>query len=82
MAADAAEAGVWTLDHGSGVFWATEKARAIFGYATHEDITLERLRAWVHPDDWSLVADAIERSASTGCPSTSSTASFRPATLA
>ena len=32
LAADAAEAGLWTLDYGTGVFWATDRARAMFGY--------------------------------------------------
>ena len=32
LAADSAEAGLWTLDFGTGTFWATPLARAIFGY--------------------------------------------------
>ena len=32
LAADSAEAGLWVLDYGTGVFWVTERARAIFGY--------------------------------------------------
>ena len=63
LAADSAEAGLWTLDYGTGVFWVTERARAIFGYSPDEVVSLERLQASVHPDDWDLVRRAIERSA-------------------
>ena len=68
VAADSAEAGLWTLDYGTGVFWATERARAIFGYAPDEIISMERFEASVHPDDWDLVRGAIEGSARAGEP--------------
>ncbi len=68
LAADSAEAGLWTLDYGAGVFWVTERARAIFGYRPDEVVSLERLQASVHPDDWHLVRGAIERSARAGEP--------------
>ncbi len=32
LAAESAEAGLWTLDFNTGVFWATARGRAIFGY--------------------------------------------------
>ena len=60
LAADSAEAGLWTLDFGTGVFWVTEKARAIFGYPPDEVVDLARLEASVHPDDRDLVREAIE----------------------
>jgi PAS domain S-box-containing protein len=63
LAADSAEAGLWILDHGTGVFWVTERARAIFGYSADEVIDMERLQASVHPDDWDLVRGTVERSA-------------------
>ena len=66
LAADSAGAGVWILDHISGAFWATDRARAIFGYAPDEVITMERFEASVHRDDWNLVRGAIERSARAG----------------
>ena len=68
LAADSAEAGLWTLDYGTGVFWATEKARAIFGYLPDDVISMERFEASVHPDDLDLVRGAIERSARAGEP--------------
>jgi PAS domain S-box-containing protein len=62
LAADSAEAGLWELDFGTGVFWATERARAIFGYAPDEVIDLARVEASVHPDDVDSVRHALERS--------------------
>jgi len=68
LAADSAGAGLWTLDFSTGVFWATEKGRTIFGYSPGEIITMESFEALVHPGDWDLVRRAIERSASSGEP--------------
>jgi two-component system, NarL family, sensor histidine kinase UhpB len=68
LAADSAEAGLWTLDYRTGVFWATERARAILGHASDDVLSLERLEASVHPEDRDLVRGAIERSARTGDP--------------
>jgi formate hydrogenlyase transcriptional activator len=62
LAADSADAGLWTLDYSTGVFWATERARAIFGVSRDEVITTEHLEVSVHPDDRDLVRGAIERS--------------------
>jgi PAS domain S-box-containing protein len=66
LAADAAGAGLWTLDDGTGTFWATEKARNIFGYTPDEVISMGRFETSVHPDDWDLVRGAIERSVRAG----------------
>ena len=62
LAADSAEAGLWTLDYRSGAIWVTERTRAIFEFAPGEPVTVDRLRAAVLPEDWGLVAEAIERS--------------------
>ena len=68
LAADSAESGIWALDYASGVFWATGRARAIFGFSPDEVITMKRLEDAVHPEDWSLVRGAIERAGSAGEP--------------
>ena len=68
LAVDSAEAGLWVLDYRTQVFWASERARAILGYSPDEIITVERLSARVHADDWDLVRGAIERSARVGGP--------------
>ena len=43
LAADSAEAGLWTLDYGTGVFWATPRTRVIFGFGPDEVIDMPRL---------------------------------------
>jgi PAS domain S-box-containing protein len=68
LAADSAEAGLWTLDYSTGVFWATNRARALFGFSPDEVISMERFHASVHPDDWGLVRETIARSARAGEP--------------
>jgi formate hydrogenlyase transcriptional activator len=68
VAADSAEVGLWVLDWRTRVFWASEKARLIFGYSTDQIISMERFEALVHRDDWQLVHGSIERSLHTGEP--------------
>ena len=65
LAAESAEAGLWGLDFRTGVFWASERARAIFAYAAGEIISMERFRASVHPDDWDLVQGTLGAAART-----------------
>ncbi len=64
LAADSAEAGLWELDYGTGLFWATERAREIFGYDPEEVISMERFEASVHPDDLERVRQVIARALS------------------
>ena len=61
LAADSAEAGLWTLAFATGVFWVTPRARAIFGYLPDEAISVGRLMESVHPDDRGLVRGVIDR---------------------
>ena len=68
MAADAAGAGLWNLNLDTGVFWATDKGRALFGYTPDEAITMDLFEASVHPEDLELVRGAIERSVRTSGP--------------
>jgi PAS domain S-box-containing protein len=51
LAADAAGAGLWSLDIGSGCFWFTRKTRELFDLVPDETVTLERILQLVHPDD-------------------------------
>lgn len=62
LAADSAGAGLWTLDFGTRVFWATKRGREIFGYGPYEVISFERFEASIHPDDRNLVREEIELS--------------------
>jgi PAS domain S-box-containing protein len=66
LAVDSAGAGLWTLEFGTGVFWTTERGRAIFGYSPDDILSMERFETSVHPDDWDAVRKAIEQSARTG----------------
>jgi len=68
LAADSAEAGLWELDCSTRIFWATERARAIFGYGTEEVIGMQRFEASVHPDDLAMVRQAIARALDEGQP--------------
>jgi PAS domain S-box-containing protein len=68
LAADSAGAGMWELDLVTRTFWASEKAREMFGYSAEEVIDLERFRASVHPDDWDRVWAGIERSIRSAVP--------------
>lgn len=61
LAAASAEAGLWDLDCRTRTFWATERARAIFGYGLHEVISMERFEASIHSDDLQAVRQAISR---------------------
>jgi PAS domain S-box-containing protein len=66
LAVEFGRAGLWTLDYSTGVFWATDQSRAIFGFAPDQVITMEALRAIVVAEDWHLIAEAIGRAAATG----------------
>jgi len=68
LAADSAGAGLWSLKFDTGVFWATERGREIFGYEPDEVISMERFEASVHPDDRNLVLGGIEQSVRAGEP--------------
>jgi PAS domain S-box-containing protein len=61
MAADSAGAGLWILDYGTGIFWLTERTRAVFGFSAGEVIDVDRFMAVVHPDDLEVVQEAMER---------------------
>ena len=59
LAADAAEVGMWMLDVEGGRFWATERARQIFGYSPETDVTFDRFLESVQPDCREPVTEAV-----------------------
>ena len=61
LAADSAEAGLWTLDSDTGVFWVTNRTRAIFGFGPDESIDMARFQVAVYPEDWEGSATASSR---------------------
>ncbi|HQZ15359.1 MAG TPA: sigma 54-interacting transcriptional regulator [Vicinamibacteria bacterium] len=68
LAADAAEAGLWTLESRGGAFWLTDRARTVFGFLEGESVDLARLSARVHHDDRVRFDGALERSMRAGEP--------------
>jgi len=66
VALDSAEAGPWSLDYGTRIFWLSSQARTIFGFAADEVVSLDRLRERVHADDWRLIEEAIGDAARSG----------------
>jgi two-component system sensor kinase FixL len=68
LATASAEVGLWELDCRTGVFWATGKARAIFGFSPDEIISMERFEVSVYPDDRRLVQESLNRSVQAGDP--------------
>jgi len=59
LAADSANAGLWTLVPETGHIWATKKAFELFGLPWSEDFTLEKFLDTVHPEDREAVQDVI-----------------------
>jgi len=66
LAADAADAGLWSLEWSKRVFIASERARMIFGYGFEDIISLERFEASIVPGDLGLVRDGINKSSASG----------------
>jgi formate hydrogenlyase transcriptional activator len=66
LAADSADAGLWSLDFRTGIIWATQKALAIFGYLPSEAVSLERFELSVHLEEREFVHEAVERSRRNG----------------
>jgi formate hydrogenlyase transcriptional activator len=68
LAAKSGDAGLWTLDSQTGVYWGTERARAIFGFSPDEVVTVESFWQVVHPDDREFVGRMLERARSEAGP--------------
>ena len=60
LAADAADAGLWSLDALSGRFWATPRAYAIFDLPLGPDIDIGDLLAVIHPQDRRRVERVLQ----------------------
>jgi len=66
MAADAADAGLWTLNVDTGQLWLTEKAREVSGLEPGAVHDLSSFLVSVHPDDATAVRAAIARATENG----------------
>ena len=60
LAAESAEAGLWTVDRDTGALWLTDRSRNLVGFSPTEVATLARFESLVHPDDRDAVRSAIE----------------------
>jgi signal transduction histidine kinase len=62
LVADAARAGLWSVDRGSGKMWATPRALAMFGLATGRAHHLDDVLARVHDEDRPRVREFVAES--------------------
>jgi PAS domain S-box-containing protein len=61
LALDSAGAGLWSLDTGTGRFWATPKVRELLGFALDEEVNLENFLTLVLPEDRERVGRAVQQ---------------------
>ncbi len=61
LAVDSAEAGLWELNCGTGIFWVSDQARLIFGFGPEEVVSMGRFEALIHQNDLGPVQHAIAR---------------------
>jgi len=66
LAADSAQAGLWSLDLNTNEFWMTSETREIFGFAPQEDINFEQFVQVVHPDDRESVQNIVRQAVESG----------------
>ena len=62
LAAESAEAGLWSLDRGTGSIWATSRLRELFGFRSEEVLTEARLVQAIHPEDRARVRQFFDES--------------------
>jgi len=66
LAADSAQAGLWSLDLNTEEFWMTSETREIYGFAPQEDISFEQFVQVVHPDDRESVRSIVRQAVESG----------------
>ena len=65
LAAEAADAGLWSLDAASGRFWATPRAYAVFDLPPTGEMSIEGLLEAIHPQDRGRVERVLQAARST-----------------
>ena len=68
LAAGLAGAGMWDLELNTNIFWATARAREIYGIGQDEQIILERLFNTAHPDDVGALRRELEEALQANTP--------------
>jgi PAS domain S-box-containing protein len=66
LAAEAAGAGLWSLDREGRIAWASDRAFELYGLTKGEPATLEGVLQAVHPEDRDLVRSSARRAWETG----------------
>jgi len=61
LAADSANAALWTVDMNSGQVWTVEKARKMLGLAVDKELNLEGFLSVVHPEDRERIHMKMQR---------------------
>jgi PAS domain S-box-containing protein len=60
LAAESAELGLWSLDLASGRVWATDRAKAMFGFPGDTEVMLDAFMDRMHPEDRPVVQARID----------------------
>ena len=66
LAAEAAGAGLWSLDLATGRYWATDQAKETFGFGPDEEVTLDRILEATLPEDRALIRQTIDQVVASG----------------
>ena len=66
LAADSADAGLWSWDFKSNRIWATARSRELYGFSSDEPISLEKVLEKVHADDREWVGQTAQKCAQEG----------------
>lgn len=60
MAAESANAGIWSLNLGTHFFWTTPKGRELFGLEPDDVISWDSFMEMVHPEDRESIKQTLE----------------------
>jgi PAS domain S-box-containing protein len=77
LAADSANAGLWTLDP-AGEVWATTKTFELFGIPEHEGLDFAKVLRLIHPEDRGAVHEIIHEALKSGNDSSAEYRIIRP----
>jgi PAS domain S-box-containing protein len=66
LAADSANAGMWTLEPKTGHIWATRKTYELLGLLQDQGIDLAKFFAFAHPDDQEMIRRSIQEAIESG----------------